>query len=104
MCGEGRSNQGDVAVRVRDQRGQPVPGVHVHLIQADASADAIASVTQGATDATGTVTLSAAGNHYYSLLVGPVGFVPETRLFLLERGCGGGITVTLRVLQVEGLS
>jgi hypothetical protein len=59
---------------------------------------------QGATDTRGAVTLSAPGNRYYSLLVGPVGFVPEARLFLLEQGCTGTITVTLRVLQADGLS
>lgn len=103
VCGEA-STQAEVTIRVRDQDGAPIPGVHVHLLQADASADAPASVTQGTTNATGGVTLRAAGNHYYSLLVGPVGFVPEARQFLLEEGCTGTVTLTLRVLQVEGLS
>ena len=104
VCGEDRSTQAEIAVYVRDQSGQPIPGVHVHLIQADASSDVPASLTQGVTDVWGTVTLSAAGDRHYSLLVGPVGFVPEARLLRLERGCAGKISVTLRVLQVEGLS
>jgi hypothetical protein len=104
VCGRESAGHGQVTAIIQDEAGEPIPGVHVHLIQADAARDTAPSVAQAATDETGRVTLLGVGNRYYTVLASAVGFQPEARILLLKADCAGSIRIRLRVIRVEGLS
>jgi hypothetical protein len=95
---------GVVTTLVRDEAGAPIPGVHVLLEEATGSRAGGRSSTDTSTDAEGNATLSVPGDHYYTLLVSALGFHPEARQLFLKSGCSGKMGITLRVIQVEGLS
>jgi hypothetical protein len=102
-CGLELAGQGQVTAIVQDAEGTAIPGVHVHLIQADAREQVVPTVTACATDRTGGATLLGRGDRYYTLLASALGYGPEARILLLKTGCSGSIHIRLHVVPTEGL-
>jgi hypothetical protein len=103
VCQPG-GTQGQVDVMIHDSANKPIPGIRVQLVQADAKPEVTPTVVHSTTNAAGRASLTSQGNRYYTLLAGPIGFVPEARILFLPAGCTGQLELRLMVLEVEGLS
>jgi len=100
-CGHLPDDRAEVRATVRDEKGQPVAGIHVYLLPADDRHGTEPVIAR--TGADGVATLIGHGG-FYALAVVFVGFEPQSRLMRLAEGCSGSADFVLHVLRVEGLS